>query len=128
MFDFKTRILVVDDMSTMRKLVIKALKEIGFTDIVEATDGALGWEALSSAGGQIGLVVSDWNMPNCSGLDFLKRVRSDGRFKSLPFVLLTAESDKAQVVEALTAGVSSYIIKPFTAEMLIQKLEQAQPK
>src|SRR6478736_2362286 len=101
MFDVKTRVLVVDDMLTMRKLVSKVCKDIGFTDITEAADGAKAWEAIKSANPPIGLVISDWNMPNCTGLDLLKRVRGDSRLKRLPFILVTAESEKAQIVEAL---------------------------
>lgn len=124
MFDSTTRVLVVDDMLTMRKIVSKSLKEIGFTDIVEAADGQKAWDALQSAEKAFGLVVSDWNMPNCSGLDLLKRVRADGRFKHMPFVLLTAESESHQVMEAVKAGVDSYIVKPFTPENLRVKLEE----
>lgn len=124
MFDLKTRILVVDDMMTMRKLVVKICKEIGFTDITEAADGALGWAAISSAKSPIGLVISDWNMPNSSGLDLLKRVRADSKLIKLPFVMVTAEAEQHQIVEAVKAGVTSYVIKPFSAAGLKEKLEQ----
>lgn len=123
MFDLKTRVLIVDDMMTMRKLVGKVCKDIGFTDITEAADGALAWAAISSASPPIGLVISDWNMPNCSGLDLLKRVRADSRHGKLPFLLVTAEAEKHQIVEALKAGVSNYVIKPFTPESLKEKIE-----
>ncbi len=128
MFDLKTRILIIDDMSTMRKLVTKACKEIGFTEFLEASDGALGWEALNSASPPVGLIISDWNMPNCTGLDLLKRVRGDQRFKQLPFLLVTAEAEKSQILEALQASVSGYVVKPFTAETLKLQLEQAHKK
>jgi two-component system chemotaxis response regulator CheY len=124
MFNLKTRILVVDDMMTMRKLVVKICKEIGFTDITEAADGALGWAAISSAKSPIGLVISDWNMPNSSGLDLLKRVRADSKLIKLPFVMVTAEAEQHQIVEAVKAGVTSYVIKPFSAAGLKEKLEQ----
>ena len=124
MFDLKTRILVVDDMMTMRKLVVKICKEIGFTDITEAADGTLGWAAISSAKSPIGLVISDWNMPNSSGLDLLKRVRADSKLIKLPFVMVTAEAEQHQIVEAVKAGVTSYVIKPFSAAGLKEKLEQ----
>jgi len=123
-----TKVLVVDDMMTMRKLVIRSLKEIGFQDISEAADGVQAWQILSTSGSNFGLVVSDWNMPNCTGLDLLKRVRSDSRYKNMPFVLVTAESEKAQVVEAIKTGVSAYVIKPFDTETLKAKLEEAQSK
>lgn len=122
MFDKSTKILIVDDMMTMRKIVQKSLKELGFTNFVEAADGQKGWEVLL-ADTTIGLVVSDWNMPNCTGVDLLRRLRSDGTRKSTPFVLLTAESEGHQVAEAVKAGVDNYIVKPFTTEILQKKLE-----
>lgn len=128
MFPPTTRILVVDDMLTMRKLVSKVCKELGFTDITEAADGALAWQAINSASPPIGLVISDWNMPNCTGLDLLKRVRGDSRFGTLPFVMATAEAEQHQIVEAVKSGVSNYVIKPFTAEVLKEKLEQVHSK
>lgn len=128
MFDLKTKILVVDDMLTMRKLVQKSCKEIGFTDFTEASDGRVAWELLNSANPPFGLVLSDWNMPNSTGLDLLKRVRSDGRFKNLPFLLITAEAEKDQIVEAVKSGVTNYIIKPFNTETLKEKLEASHKK
>jgi two-component system, chemotaxis family, chemotaxis protein CheY len=124
MFDPTTRVLVVDDMMTMRKIVAKACKDIGFTDIVEAADGQKAWEALQASAPQVGLVISDWNMPNCTGLDLLKRVRADSRFNKVPFVLLTAESEGHQVAEAVKSGVDNYIVKPFTPDLLQKKLEE----
>jgi two-component system, chemotaxis family, chemotaxis protein CheY len=128
MFNLTTKILVVDDMMTMRKLVSKSLKEMGFTDIVEAADGAKGWETLVNSTPAVGLIVSDWNMPNSTGIDLLKRVRSESRFKHLPFILVTAEAEKVQVAEAVQAGVSGYVIKPFTPESLKEKLESIYQK
>lgn len=122
------KVLVVDDMMTMRKLVIRSLKELGFEDISEAEDGAKAWQLLSAGSSQYGLVVSDWNMPNCTGLDLLKRVRGDSRYKTTPFILVTAESEKTQVIEALKSGVSAYVIKPFDTPTLKTKLEEAQQK
>jgi two-component system chemotaxis response regulator CheY len=128
MFDPSIRILVVDDMMTMRKLVSKVCRDLGFTNITEAADGALGWEVINSATPPIGLVISDWNMPNCTGLDLLKRIRGDSRHKALPFVMVTAESEKHQLIEAMKAGVSSYVIKPFTADGLKERLEEVHKK
>lgn len=128
MFDLKSRILVIDDMMTMRKIIAKNLKELGFNDIQDAADGNLGWKALTEANPSIQLVISDWNMPNCSGLELLKKVRADQKFAKLPFIMLTAEAEASQVKEALTAGVTNYILKPFTADALKQKLEQAHKK
>ena len=112
----------------MRKLVSKVLKEIGFTDITEAADGALGWAAVESAPMPFGLIISDWNMPNASGLDFLKRLRSDSRFGKTPFILVTAEAEQHQVIEAVKAGVSNYVVKPFTSDQLRDKIEAVHKK
>lgn len=128
MFDFRTRVLVVDDMLTMRKIVEKSVKELGFKDVLSASDGQKAWEQLVGAEPPVGLIISDWNMPNCSGLDFLKRIKADGRFKSVPFVLLTAESEAKQVMEAMKAGVDNYIVKPFTPDILLKKLEDTYKK
>lgn len=128
MFDPKTRVLIVDDMMTMRKLVGKILKEIGFTDLTEAADGIQAWEAVNSAPTPFGLIISDWNMPNCTGIDFLKRLRSDQRFKKTPFVLVTAESEQHQVAEALKSGVDQYVVKPFNKDGLVLKLESVHKK
>lgn len=112
----------------MRKVVIKTLKEIGFTDIQEGVDGNIGWDIVQNSAPPIQLVISDWNMPNCTGLQLLKRIRGDARLKKLPFVLLTAESEADQVKEALLAGVTNYIVKPFTTDVIRAKLEQAHQK
>ena len=87
MYDLKTKILIVDDMKTMRKITAKACQGIGFSDFLEAEDGQKAWETLND-NPSVGLIISDWNMPNCTGLDFLKRVRADGRFKTVPFLML----------------------------------------
>ena len=128
MFDPKVRVLVVDDMMTMRKIVIKIMKELGFTDFTEAADGIQAWEAVNTAAVPFGLIISDWNMPNCSGVDFLKRVRADKRVTKTPFLLVTAEAEQHQVAEALKAGVDQYVIKPFNKESLSAKLESAHKK
>jgi two-component system chemotaxis response regulator CheY len=122
MFDSSTRILIVDDMMTMRKLVGKICKELGFPNLVEASDGIQAWEQIQSASPPIGLIISDWNMPNCSGIDLVKRLRADSRFGKTPFLMVTAESEQQQVVEALKAGVDNYVVKPFSAATLTEKL------
>jgi two-component system chemotaxis response regulator CheY len=127
-FDPKTRVLIVDDMMTMRKLVGKSCKELGFTDLTEAPDGIKAWEAIAAANPPFGLIISDWNMPNCTGLDLLKRVRGDGRYGKTPFLMVTAEAEQHQIMEAVKAGVSNYVIKPFTAETLKEKLEAVHKK
>lgn len=128
MFSPETHILVVDDMLTMRKLVSKSLKEMGFSKFTEGKDGADAYEKLAAATPPIGMIISDWNMPNSTGLDLLKRVRSSEKYKSLPFLLVTAEAEKTQIVEAVQAGVSNYVIKPFTTETLKGKIEAVYKK
>jgi two-component system chemotaxis response regulator CheY len=128
MFDFKTRILVVDDMMTMRKLVSKVCKEIGFTDLTEAGDGIQAWTAVGAATAPFGLIISDWNMPNCTGLDLLKRVRADSRFGKTPFLMVTAEAEQHQIAEAIKSGVDNYVVKPFDRESLKIKLEAIHKK
>ena len=123
MFDPKTRVLVVDDMTTMRKLVMKICTDLGLTDITEAADGEKAWAVINTETKPIGLVISDWNMPHLTGLDLLKRVRADARHKTLPFLLVTAEAEASQVSEAVKAGVDNYIVKPFNAQTLTEKLE-----
>ena len=123
MFDLSTKVLIVDDMMTMRKLVGKICKELGFTNLVEASDGVQAWEVIQTANPPVGLIISDWNMPNCSGLDLCKRLRMDSRFGKTPFLMVTAEAEQHQVVEALKAGVDNYVVKPFTAQILTDKLE-----
>ena len=127
MIDLNVRVLVVDDMSTMRKVVIKACKELGFTQISEAADGLQAWEAIASSASPFGLVISDWNMPNCSGLDLLKRLRADSRFGRTPFLMVTAETEQTQVAQAIAAGVSQYILKPFRTDTLREKLATLRP-
>jgi two-component system chemotaxis response regulator CheY len=126
MFDPKTKVLVVDDMLTMRKIVIKILKELGFSDISEAQDGQEAWEKTKN--GEFGLIVSDWNMPNCTGLEFLKRVRADQKLSKTPFILVTAEAEGHQVAEAIKSGVDQYVVKPFSRDSLKAKLESAHKK
>lgn len=128
MFNPNTKVLVVDDMVSMRKLVGKVLKEAGFSDIVEAADGTLALTALASASPPVGLIISDWNMPNTTGLELLKKVRADARFAKLPFLLLTAEAERHQVTEAVMSGVDAYVVKPFTPQALIEKLELVHKK
>jgi len=117
------RILVVDDFSTMRRIVKNLLKELGFSNFSEAEDGVQAWSAVESAGG-FDFIVSDWNMPNMTGIDFLRKVRSDPRFKDTPFLLITAEAKRSQILEAAEAGVNGYIVKPFTAATLNEKIQK----
>jgi len=125
MFPPDTRILVADDMPTIRDLVKGQLKNMGFKTILEAADGEQAMQVLisnSQAGTPIQLVISDWNMPKMTGLEFLKQVRASTDWANLPFVLLTSESERDQVTEAILAGVSQYVVKPFAAKIFEEKL------
>ena len=115
------KILVVDDFPTMRRIVKTLLKQNGFSNFVEAEDGGSALKTLEVQG-DFDFIVSDWNMPNMTGLEFLKSVRSNPRFRHLPFLMVTAEAEKDQIIEAVKAGVSNYIVKPFTAGTLKDKL------
>lgn len=122
MLDYKAKILVVDDFLTMRRIVKNLLKQLGYENIIEAEDGDHAYVKLQ--GGGFGFVVSDWNMPNLDGLGLIKKVRSDPELKDLPFLMVTAEAEKEKVIEAIRAGVSNYVVKPFTAEVLKEKIEK----
>lgn len=120
--DKNMRILVVDDFATMRKVIKNLLKQAGYNNIVEAEDGAEALKTLKSI--KIEFVISDWNMPNMNGLEFLKAVRADSDLSNLAFLMVTAEALQDNVVLAVKAGVSDYIVKPFTAEVLNEKIEK----
>jgi len=115
------KILVVDDFSTMRRIVKNILAQLGFNNVDEAEDGKIALEKLKTGGFEF--VISDWNMPNMMGIDLLREVRSDQALRTLPFLMVTAESQKENVAQAVQAGVSNYIVKPFTADTLETKLE-----
>lgn len=116
------KILVVDDFATMRKVVRNLLKQIGYENIVEAEDGVSALKILKSQ--KIDMIVSDWNMPNMTGLELLKAVRADSELSGTPFLMVTAEALQDNVIAAVRAGVSNYIVKPFTAETLNGKIEK----
>jgi two-component system, chemotaxis family, chemotaxis protein CheY len=120
--DTSIKVLVVDDFATMRRIVKGVLRQLGFSNIIEAEDGNAAMGELKKE--KIGLIVSDWNMPNMSGLDLLKAVRGDTDLKSIPFLMVTAEGQKENVIEAVKAGVSNYIVKPFTPETFGEKLKK----
>ncbi len=122
MIDTSLKVLVVDDMSTMRRIIKNVLKQIGFSDLVEAENGQDALNKLQA--GDIGFIVSDWNMPVMQGIDLLRAVRADPDLKHLPFLMVTAEAQKDNIIEAVQAGVSNYVVKPFTAEALQAKLEK----
>lgn len=120
--DKNMRILVVDDFATMRKVIRNLLRQTGYQNVTEAEDGVAALKELRSQ--KIDFVISDWNMPNMTGIELLRAVRADSELSSLPFLMVTAESLKENVVEAVKAGVSNYIVKPFTAEVLSEKIEK----
>jgi two-component system chemotaxis response regulator CheY len=126
MFNLKIKVLVVDDFPTMRRIVKNLLKQLGFENIDEAEDGAQALVKLKAGG--YGLVVSDWNMPVMEGIDLLKHVREDETLKAIPFLMVTAEAEKDKVITAIKAGVDNYVVKPFTAEVLKEKLEKIADK
>jgi two-component system chemotaxis response regulator CheY len=120
--DKNTNILIVDDYKTMLRIIRNLLKQLDFDNVEEASDGS---EALAKLrAGNFGLVISDWNMAPMTGLDLLKEVRADARLKDLPFIMITAESKTENVIAAKQAGVSNYIVKPFNAETLREKIEK----
>jgi len=118
--DMKMNILIVDDYKTMLRIIRNLLKQLGFDNVEEATDGSTALGKLRD--GSYGLVISDWNMEPMTGLQLLKEVRADGRLKPIPFIMITAESKTENVVAAKAAGVSNYIVKPFNAATLKQKI------
>jgi two-component system chemotaxis response regulator CheY len=118
----KMKILVVDDFATMRKVIRNLLKRSGYENITEAEDGVAAMNVLKST--KIDFVISDWNMPNMTGIELLRAVRSDNELCATPFLMVTAESLRDNVVEAVKAGVSNYIVKPFTAEVLGEKIDK----
>ena len=120
--DLGMKVLVVDDFATMRRIVKNVLKQIGFTNISEANDGKTALKALN--GEKFDLILCDWNMPEMSGLEVLKQMKSDDALKDIPFVMVTAEAQKDHIIEAVKAGVNSYIVKPFTAETIGEKLKK----
>lgn len=120
--DLKVKVLVVDDILSMRHIVRRALTEIGFTDIHDAQNGEEGLEKLRAGG--FGLLLLDWNMPVMSGIDMLRAIRSDPTLRSLPVLMITAEAQAEQIMEAVKAGVSGYLVKPFSTQALQEKLEK----
>ncbi|MDP2821661.1 MAG: chemotaxis response regulator CheY [Sulfuritalea sp.] len=122
MADKNLKILVVDDFSTMRRIVRNLLKELGYTHVDEAEDGVVALQKLK--GGNFQFVVTDWNMPNMTGIELLRAIRADVALKPLPVLMITAEAKKENIVEAAQCGASGYIVKPFTAGTLEEKLNK----
>jgi two-component system, chemotaxis family, chemotaxis protein CheY len=120
--DKEMKILIVDDFSTMRRIIKNLLRDLGFTNTSEADDGLTALPMLQ--GGKYDFLVTDWNMPGMQGIDLLKAVRADAELASLPVLMVTAESKKDQIVEAAQAGVNGYVVKPFTAATLKEKIDK----
>ena len=118
--DLKMPVLIVDDYATMLRIVKNLLKQIGFENVDEATDGGLAYQMMKRK--KYGLVISDWNMQPVTGIEFLRNVRKDPELKGIPFIMVTAESKTENVVEAKNAGVSNYIVKPFSSDVLKGKI------
>ena len=120
--DPNIKILVVDDMSTMRRIVKNIMKQLGFANVEEAENGE---EALVKLRAEsFGFIISDWNMPVMTGIELLRAVRADDKLKAIPLLMVTAEAQKENLIEAIQAGVSNYIVKPFTAEVLQEKMNK----
>ena len=120
--DKNMKILVVDDFSTMRRIIKNLLKDLGFANIQEADDGSTALPMLQQ--GDFDFVVTDWNMPGMQGIDLLRAIRADDKLKHLPVLMVTAEAKKEQIVAAAQAGVNGYVVKPFTAATLKEKLDK----
>lgn len=116
------KILIVDDFSTMRRIIKNLLRDLGFTNTQEADDGNTAFPMLES--GHFDFLVTDWNMPGMSGIDLLRKVRLHERLKHLPVLMVTAEAKREQIIEAAQAGVNGYVVKPFTAQVLKEKIEK----
>jgi len=116
------KILIVDDFSTMRRIIKNLLRDLGFTNTQEADDGTTALPLLRS--GDFDFLVTDWNMPGMTGIDLLKEVRSDAKLASLPVLMVTAEAKRDQIIEAAQAGVNGYVVKPFTAQVLKEKIDK----
>ena len=115
------KLLVVDDSSTMRRIIKNTLSRLGYKDILEGADGVEGWNQMDS-NPDIEMLITDWNMPEMNGLELVKKVRADARFADVPIIMVTTEGGKGEVITALKAGVNNYIVKPFTPQVLKEKL------
>ncbi len=122
MADPKTKFLVVDDFSTMRRIVRNLLKELGYSNVDEAEDGAMALSKLKNE--NFDFVISDWNMPNMDGLEMLKNIRADAAIGKMPVLMVTAEAKKENIIAAAQAGANGYVVKPFTAATLDEKLSK----
>ena len=120
--DKNMKILIVDDFSTMRRIIKNLLRDLGFTNTQEADDGTTALPMLRN--GDFDFLVTDWNMPGMTGIDLLKQVRADPKLAALPVLMVTAEAKRDQIIEAAQAGVNGYVVKPFTAQVLKEKIDK----
>ncbi len=120
--DKNMKILIVDDFATMRRIIKNLLRDLGFTNTAEADDGQTALPMMQST--HFDFVVTDWNMPGMTGIDMLKAMRADARLASVPVLMVTAEAKREQIIEAAQAGVNGYVVKPFTAQVLKEKIEK----
>lgn len=116
------KLLVVDDSSTMRRIIKNTLQRLGFNDVLEAEHGLEAWQILERTP-DINVLITDWNMPEMNGLDLVRKVRAEKKYENMPIIMVTTEGGKAEVITALKAGVNNYIVKPFTPQVLKEKLE-----
>ena len=116
------KILVVDDSSTMRRIIVNTLARLGYKDVVQGADGLEAWEAMQ-ANPDVNVVITDWNMPNMNGLELVKKIRAEDKYVDIPIIMVTTEGGKAEVITALKAGVNNNIVKPFTPQVLKEKLQ-----
>ncbi len=123
--DPNMRVLIVDDFSTMRRIVRNILRQLGFNNVVEADDGTTAWDTINRE--KIDFIVSDWNMPKMTGIELLRKVRSSEQYADTPFLMVTAEAQQENIIEAVQAKVSNYIVKPFTADTMKQKIDKIFP-
>ncbi len=131
MSNLTTKFLIVDDVSTMRKIIKNILGDLGYTNLVEAVDGVNALEILNQnlkTDAPVQFIISDWNLPNMMGIDLLKQCKKTPEFKAPPFVLVTAESEQHQILESVKAGISDYIVKPFSFNKIKEKLEKVYKK
>ncbi|MEF2145009.1 MAG: chemotaxis response regulator CheY [Desulfovibrionaceae bacterium] len=118
----KMRILVVDDFSTMRRIIKNILRQLGYDNVVEADDGTTAWDVLNKD--NVDFIISDWNMPHMTGIELLRKVRASEEYGDVPFLMVTAEAQQENIIEAVQARVNNYIVKPFTPETLGQKIDK----
>ena len=124
-YDPNMRVLIVDDFSTMRRIVRNILRQLGFNNVVEADDGTTAWDTINRE--KIDFIVSDWNMPKMTGIELLRKVRSSEQYADTPFLMVTAEAQQENIIEAEQAKDSNYIVKPFTADTMKQKIDKIFP-